>query len=390
MRRSPPSLSSELKLQPHTTRPPASSHAGTDAAFFLTSLLAFAGVFHVTAVGTGHASPLAFAAFQRILPLVVMLALLRRGWIRLPRTRLALVVAASGILSVGVFTAAVAEGITRAGAGNAAVLANSMPLWIALASVVIFRERLRRQAILGLVLGLAGLIVMFWSQLDLSGGNVAVGMAIIAAGAIAYSAATILVKLVALRDPDLDPVGVMALQHLAACPALLVVASSTGGLEGTDWSGALFWFPCIAAGLLSVTGATAYVTSLKRRSATHTSLVLFLVPVVALVIEILFGRMPDAVTFSGMGIVILGVGLVTRSAREGRERRPVLRPRSPLVVGAVGSRAAVPAFANAAVGASPGIVQETLMPGSSTALHGALASQADRLGGVLRRPGETA
>jgi drug/metabolite transporter (DMT)-like permease len=348
-------------------------------------LLAFAGVFHVTAVGTEHASPLTLAAFQRILPLAVMLALLRRGAIRLPRTRLAFMVAASGLLSVGVFTVAVAEGIKRAGAGNAAVLANSMPLWIALASVVIFRERLSRQAILGLLLGLGGLVVMFWSQLDLSGGAVAVGMAIIALGAIAYSAATILVKLVALRDPDLDPIGVMALQHMAACPALLVVASSTGAMHGTDWSGSLFWLPCIGAGLLSVTGATAYVTSLKRRSATHTSLVLFLVPVVALAIEILFGRMPGAVTFTGMGIVILAVALVTRSSRSKRERP--LRPLARHAGGAAASRAPVPAFVNAAVAANPGIVHETLAPGSAV-VHRTLAPESDGLGNVLRQPGD--
>jgi hypothetical protein len=102
--------------------------------------------------------------------------------------------------------------------------------------------------------------------------------------------------------------------------------------------------------MLSLVGATAYVTSLKKRSATHTSLVLFLVPVVALGIEIMFGKTPDMVTFAGMGIVIVGVGLVTRKHSTPRRRslRPLAQP-----AGGGRSLSLAPAVVHAAVAPEP-------------------------------------
>lgn len=311
---------------------------------FVVSLVAWASVFHVTEVGERFASPLTFAAIRIVLPLVILLGLLARGRVRLPRPGIALVIAASGLLSVSFFSYAMAEGVKLAGAGDSAVLANSPPLWIALASVFVFRERFPRHAVVGLLVGFGGLFVMFSPQIHVASGRVVSGMLLSVAAAVAYAIATIIVKLAANRDDRLDPLGVMTLQHAAGGPALLIAAFASGDAHGTSWGAGTFWTMAIPAGMLSLVGATAYVTSLKRRSATHTSLVLFLVPVLALAIEIAFGRVPDAVTFSGMGIVIVGVGLVTRKAAPSRFKalpRPIGGGSTPI--------APAPALVHAAV-----------------------------------------
>lgn len=339
-------------LRPTSPTPTVKNQlVGSSWPLFFTSLFAWAAVFHVTAVGGQYASPVTFAAFRTILPLGILLVLLKRGRVRLPRPKLAIVVALSGLLSVSFFSYALADGVARAGAGDAAVLANSPPLWVALASVFVFRERLARHAVMGLLVGFGGLLVMFSPQLHVASGRIASGMLIAVAAAVAYSISTIAVKLVANRDENLDPLGVMTLQHLAGCPALLVAAFAMNGTSGTHWAAPGFWATCIPAGMLSLVGATAYVTSLKKRSATHTSLVLFLVPVVALAIEIVFGKTPDAVTFAGMGIVIVGVGLVThkRSTRRRRVFRPLAQPAG----GGGRSLTLAPAVVHAAVAPEP-------------------------------------
>lgn len=347
---STPNVLELFNLRPTSPSPSATEKlVGSSWPLFFTSLFAWAAVFHVTAIGGQYASPVTFAAFRTVLPLVILLVLLKRGRVRLPRPKLAIVVALSGLLSVSFFSYALADGVARAGAGDAAVLANSPPLWVALASVFIFRERLGRHAVTGLLVGFGGLLVMFSPQLHVSSGRIASGMLISVAAAVAYAIATIAMKLVANRDENLDPLGVMTLQHLAGCPALLIAAFAMNGTSGTHWAAPGFWATCIPAGMLSLVGATAYVTSLKKRSATHTSLVLFLVPVLALVIEIVFGKTPDTVTFAGMGIVIVGVGLVTRkSSTRRRGFRPLAQP-----VGGGRALTLAPATVYAAVAPEP-------------------------------------
>lgn len=278
----------------------------------------------MTAIGAHHATPITFGAFRTALPTVVLLVLLKLGKIRLPRPRLALAAAGSGLFMVAFFSFASVDGVARAGAGDAAVLANSPPLWVAVLSWFIFRERVSRRTLVGLLIGFGGLVVMFSSELHLAGGNVALGMGMALAAGVGYAIATVTIKLVADRDEDLDPLGVLALQYMAGSPLLFVAALIVDGTGGAEWSSGAFWSSAMFVGTMSVVGAAAYVTSLKRLTATHTSVVVFLVPVVALAIEVFAGQSPDAVTFLGMFVVLCGVGLVSTAPRT--ERRHELRP----------------------------------------------------------------
>jgi drug/metabolite transporter (DMT)-like permease len=273
------------------------------------------------------------------------------GKIRLPRLPLALAAAGSGLLMVALFSFGSVDGVARAGAGDAAVLANSPPLWVALLSWFMFGERLSRRVVLGLVIGFGGLVIMFSSELHLAGGSVAVGMAMSLAAGIGYAIATIVVKVLSDRDPDLDPLGVLALQYLAGSPVLFGTAFATAGTAGTNWGSGTFWAASMFVGTMSIVGATAFITSLKRLSATHTSVVVFLVPVVALTIEIASGSVPEGVTFLGMAVVLAGVGLV--SAGGGVSGRARLRPLPrPTLSGAVARPAMV---LQAAIASEPGL-----------------------------------
>jgi probable blue pigment (indigoidine) exporter len=292
---------------------------------FCTTLFAWGAVFHVTAIGARHASPVVFSAFRTALPLATLLLLLKLGRLTLPPRRYALAIAGSGLLMVSFFSFGSVDGVARAGAGDAAVLANSPPLWVALISWFAFGERLSRRSLAGLLIGFAGLVVMFSSELHVAGGNVFVGMAISLAAGVGYAIATLTVKLIADREEALDPLGVLALQYLAGSPVLFAAAFATSGTAGTSWSSATFWFTALLVGLLSVVGQTAFLTSLKRLSATHTSVVVFLVPVVALAIELLSGQMPDSLTFLGMAVALCGVGLVSAGGARS-DRRARLRP----------------------------------------------------------------
>jgi drug/metabolite transporter (DMT)-like permease len=100
-------------------------------------------------------------------------------------------------------------------------------------------------------------------------------------------------------------------QFLVGAPVAIALAFALEGTGGTDWSSADFWGAI--AWLAIGASAIAYVTffaALEHLSATTVTAWQFLVPVVAVLVEIGRGDMPEAVVLVGMGLAIAGVALV--------------------------------------------------------------------------------
>ncbi|GIX12498.1 MAG: peptide ABC transporter permease [Paracoccaceae bacterium] len=107
-------------------------------------------------------------------------------------------------------------------ASVAAIVASTLPLWVAAASRVIFSERLSALGIGGLVAGFLGVVVIMSGRMQSSGID-ALGLGLVVAGVLSLAAATLL-----LRDslPRRDAMMVVGLQMLVgslclAPPALI-------------------------------------------------------------------------------------------------------------------------------------------------------------------------
>lgn len=277
-----------------------------------------------TAIGAHHAPALVFAALRMAPTLVagpVLLVLLRS---RVPRGRQAAISAANGLLMVTVFVGALSEGVVRAGAGNASVLVSTSPLFVALISRPLFGELLPGRRIVGLLLGFAGVVVMFSSELHVGGGDVAVGMAIAVLAGLAWAVGTIVVK---TATPMTDPVVVAGLQYVVGGPALIAIAFALEGSGGTDWSAPGLWGAVVYVGIGGMLGTFAFFAALRFLSATRTTTVQFVVPAVAVLVEVARGNVPTAVTFVGMALAVMGVGLVNIPVRNRSDSvtEPVLR-----------------------------------------------------------------
>jgi drug/metabolite transporter (DMT)-like permease len=205
-----------------------------------------------------------------------------------------------------------AEGVIRAGAGNASVLASTSPLFVLVFARLFLGERMPWAGALGLVCGFVGIVLMVSSQLGGGhGSSLALGMAVALVAGASWAVGTLLVKWLAERDPDLDIIGLTAGQYLIGGGLLVVLAFAIDGTQGTDWSSGEFWaavaFLAIGAGVIAVLG---FFGALKRLPATVVSSSQILVPVVAVLIEAVRGHPPTAVVLAGMAFAVGGVALV--------------------------------------------------------------------------------
>jgi drug/metabolite transporter (DMT)-like permease len=292
------------------------------------STLLWGTAYRATAIGTSHSSALMFGALRSApagLALAVVILVVRP---QRPSRRGVVLGGASGFLMVTFWIFALSEGVVRAGAANAAVLVNSSTLFVAVLGRIFLDERLTGRQIVGLLVGFAGIVVMFSSELRLSGdARLLSGMAIALLGGIGWGAGTVLVKWLSREEPSLDALALAGLQYAVGVPVLLAVAFATKGTAGTDWASGSLWGGVAYVGLGAVAGTVCYFLVLRLLEATQVAAALLLVPVVAVVVEIARGNTPPGVTFVGMAIAIAGVAAVAIPARSRHDLAtdPVLR-----------------------------------------------------------------
>jgi drug/metabolite transporter (DMT)-like permease len=268
----------------------------------------------VTAVAGPHTDPIMLTALRAAPTAVFLLLLLPVLRYRMPRGRRAWFwTAASGVLMVTVFLGGFTEAIIRAGPGNAVVLASTSPFFVVLLSRLLLGERVPLQALGGLVVGFAGIILVVWSQLggDTGGIDLAIGIAFALAAAFGWAAGTLMVKQLVVRDPETDLTGLTTGQYLVGGPLLLILAFGIEGTGGTDWSSGELW---LSVAYISIVGGAiatlAYFGALKRLSATRVTAWMLLSPVVAVLLEIILGNIPEAIVLVGMAVTIAGVAMV--------------------------------------------------------------------------------
>jgi probable blue pigment (indigoidine) exporter len=227
----------------------------------------------------------------------------------------------SGLLMVTVFLACFTEGIVRAGPGNAIVLGSTAPFFIAGAAWLGFGDRPTRRAMFGMVVGFVGVVLIVSTQIDgdASGRDMAIGLGCSLAAAVGWAAGTLVVKQLLTDHPDTDLVGLTTGQYVVGSAVLLVISLAAEGTGGTEWGEFDLWWPVIFVSIVGSALATvAYLGALRWISATRASPFLFLSPVVAVLLELVLGHVPEAVVLAGMVLTIVGVGIVTIAPRSAR------------------------------------------------------------------------
>jgi drug/metabolite transporter (DMT)-like permease len=211
-------------------------------------------------------------------------------------------------------------------AGIASLIIIATPFWLVLFARI-SGEAVSPKAVVGLIVGFAGLLFLLWP--DLSSFGFRGGFAMGALGLCFSSAAWALGSVYAKNNkPVSDPIMVIALQKIMAAVYQGVFGLCIG--EAARWSlpAASFWAILYLAVFGSIVGYTAYIYALDHFPTEQVSIYAYANPLVAVGLGVLFlGERMDLYMLMGVPLVLWGIYLVNTA-----RARPVSRPGVPVSV----------------------------------------------------------
>jgi drug/metabolite transporter (DMT)-like permease len=266
-------------------------------------------------VGLAGVPPFTGVAMRFTLAGLLLLALAPRLGVRLGASaRERWLWLANAILSFGVSYAVVYWCEQYIPSGLAAVLFATYPLLVAaLAHVFLPGERLSRAAAAGLVLGFAGVVVIFSDDLRLLGGDeVRTAALVMLVSPVVSAVSMVLIK---RWGKGIHPLSLAAVPMLGAglVMGLVALAFERGRPLVLDARsvGALVYLTVFG----SAVTFTVYYWLLARVSATRVALTSYLIPIVAVAVGALaFGEPVRPRLLAGSVLVLAGVVAVSRRA----------------------------------------------------------------------------
>jgi drug/metabolite transporter (DMT)-like permease len=267
-----------------------------------------------TKIGIQYAAPFTFLALRYALGLaclVPVLLLMRPPWPATPR-EFGHVVAA-GLLMHGIqLSGSHYAQYLGLSAGVVALILSVQPLLTALVARRWMHERLAPRQWTGIVLGLAGVLLVVWHKIDVR------VMTLGALVAITVSLAGVTAGTLYQRVfcPTVNLFSAAWIQFAASLLMLVPLAFAFEGAR-VQWTWALAGSVAFLVIFASIFAVNALHTLMRRGQATKVTSILYLTPIVAVVLEyVLFDVLPSGITWAGIAVTCLGVALVTaRGAR---------------------------------------------------------------------------
>jgi drug/metabolite transporter (DMT)-like permease len=254
---------------------------------------------------------LARMAFAALTVFLVALLSGRLARLRRHRPRELLSVAAIGLAGYFVSIFLSLNGLTYLPAATNSLLANTSPLFVALFSPLVLRERPSRRALLGLAAGFAGVAILAGSRESAAGEVVLLGVLLSLTAAATWALYTALGRWSTAR---LDPVLVTLISAAVSTPPLLAVAALEGRLdllaaaEPLAWAG-LAWLGVIGTGLTFL----IWTAALRRLKAASVAVFSYLIPVFAVLFSwLILGEQPTPAFLLGAALVLVGVAAAQR------------------------------------------------------------------------------
>jgi drug/metabolite transporter (DMT)-like permease len=189
-------------------------------------------------------------------------------------------------------------------ASLAAIIASTMPLMVATASWLVFRERLPALGVLGLIVGFGGVALIMAQRF--SGGADVFGVVLCLIGSVALTAATLAVKGASKDGANL--LMIVGLQLMVGSIALAPFAALFETYQ-VDWSGSLvaaFLYTTLMPGLFAT---FIWFRLVGRIGATRAATFHFLNPFFGVAIAaVLLG---EALTWAdALGVTIIAAGIL--------------------------------------------------------------------------------
>jgi drug/metabolite transporter (DMT)-like permease len=217
-----------------------------------------------------------------------------------------------GIVGVAVFYAALPQAVDAGGVGLAAILLYTAPVFVALASRLLFGDRLDRRGVITIAATLVGVGLVALG----AGGTIDRPAAALAWGLLAGLTYASYYVIGRLLGPGYGPAATYGIAFPVGALALAPGADVT-------LTGGRSWVLVLVLGVASTYLAfLAFATGLRRADPTRASVVATLEPVVATAFgAALYDERLGAVTLLGGAIVVLSAGVSATGGRTAADRR---------------------------------------------------------------------
>ena len=276
-------------------------------------VVVWAASWPIIKIGLASVPPIWFAVVRYAIATVVLTAIVgMRGELRWPSRTDRRLVLLSGLLQMGVFAALSTRALTMLPPGRASILAYSTPLWVHPLAVWRKQERSSWRSALGVVMGVAGILVIAAPTLAHGerGALSAIAMLLLAAGAWA-------VTIVFVRGHRFttNPLALAPWQTAVATALLLSVASATEAPPHTINGQGLL--ALLYVGPIATAFAYWAVVEVGRSlPATTLSVALLATPSLGLMISAVALKEPVGVPLlAGMALVGVGIACTTVAPR---------------------------------------------------------------------------
>lgn len=264
-------------------------------------------------LGLEDLPPITFAGIRFVIACAILLVLIRARGIPLPDNRRDWgLLALTGVLSFCLNYGLVFWGEQYISSGLAAVLQATLPAFgLVIAHFHLPGERMTWSKIFGVVLGFAGVVVVFSNQLAIAGGKALAGSIALVLSALFAAYSNVLVK---AYGRNLDPAVLSGGQMFFGLIPLLLIGIP---LEGNPFN--FHWTPMAVVALLylavvgSVIAFMLYYWLVHHMDVTKTMLISLITPVVAVVLGmVVLGEDLSWRTVAGGIMIMVGVRFVTR------------------------------------------------------------------------------
>lgn len=289
---------------------PGETNATLLAAMPAVFVLIWSTGFVVARYGMPHAPPMTFLSWRyalSVLAFLVWIAVARPAW---PRGRAQwLHLAVTGALMHGGYLGGVWAAV-RAGmsAGTVALLVGLQPvltaIWVSMTGT---EHRVSPRQWVGLLLGLAGLVLVVWRKLGV-GEVTAFTLALAVIALLSITIGTLYQKRYVAPCDVRTANSVQLMAAFAVTAPLALLESGTVDLH-PELIGAMAWSVLV----LTLVGSSLMYLLIQRGAATRVTSLLYLVPpCTAVMAWILFGEVLSGLVIVGLALTAIGVWLVVR------------------------------------------------------------------------------
>lgn len=304
-----------MAMHAHTSAPAAAGTRQAEAGLLLLVLI-WAFNFSIIKIGLAAIPPYGFNALR--FPLAALLlggVLFANGRLRLPDREDRMRILVLGVVGNFIYQLLFISGLARSRAGNASVLLNVSPVFIAAGTAWLGHERIRPMAWVGTVIAVLGIALVVGS----GGAGLSFGTETLVGDLLMIGAALVwAVYTVGVRDLILKYGSVFVTTWTLWAGALLLLVVGLPDILRLDASVPPFaWATVAYAGFLGLgVSYLLWYRGVQAIGNTRTAAIGNLVPLLTIVIAWpMLGEVPNFWQVTGAFVVITGISLVRRAMR---------------------------------------------------------------------------